>query len=119
MTDGFGSTPGADNRYPAERLVAAGRPLGVLNAGISGNLLLTDHPCSGGDRGLARFGHDVLDQPGVRSVIVLQGTNDIGLGGRDIGCAAPPWCRWLSSSTGTGNWSVPRAPAASRSLARR
>jgi lysophospholipase L1-like esterase len=92
-TDGFGSTPGADNRYPdelAERLAAAGRPLGVLNAGISGNMLLTDFPCSGGDRGVARFRPDVLDQPGARTAIVLIGANDIGLAGRDIGCARPP-----------------------------
>jgi hypothetical protein len=37
MTDGAMSTTDANNRYPdelAERLVAAGRPIGVLNAGI-------------------------------------------------------------------------------------
>jgi lysophospholipase L1-like esterase len=92
VTDGINSTPGADNRYPdelAERLVAAGTPMGVLNAGISGNMLLTDSPCYAGDKGVARFSRDVLDQPGVRTAIVMEGLNDIGLGGKDTGCGTP------------------------------
>jgi lysophospholipase L1-like esterase len=92
ITDGVNSTPGADNRYPdelAERLVAAGTPMGVLNAGISGNMLLTDSPCYAGDKGVARFSRDVLDQPGVRTAIVMEGLNDIGLGGKDTGCGTP------------------------------
>ncbi|WP_157254543.1 SGNH/GDSL hydrolase family protein [Nonomuraea typhae] len=79
VTDGTGSTPDADNRYPdqlAERLVAAGRPLTVLNSGISGNQVLADHPLFG-ESGLARFQRDVLDKPGVRTVIVMEGINDI------------------------------------------
>jgi lysophospholipase L1-like esterase len=82
ITDGAFSTPDADNRYPdelAERLVAARRPIGVLNAGIGGNRLLTDS-AGFGDKATARFERDVLDQPGVRTVIVLEGVNDIGLG---------------------------------------
>ncbi|MET8311311.1 SGNH/GDSL hydrolase family protein [Micromonospora sp. NPDC005173] len=93
QTDGYGSTPGADNRYPdqlAERLVAAGRPLAVVNAGISGNKLLADSPCYG-ERGVSRFRHDVLGQPGVRTAVVLIGINDIGAGGYpDFGCGASP-----------------------------
>jgi len=46
----------------------------VLNAGISGGRLLSDGM---GEKALARFGRDVLDQPGVRAVIVLIGINDI------------------------------------------
>ncbi|MEV4657041.1 GDSL-type esterase/lipase family protein [Micromonospora sp. NPDC049301] len=92
-TDGYGSTPGADNRYPdqlAEHLVAAGRPLAVVNAGISGNKLLADSPCYG-ERGVSRFRHDVLGQPGVRAAVVLIGINDIGAGGYpDFGCGASP-----------------------------
>ncbi|MDP9868979.1 MULTISPECIES: SGNH/GDSL hydrolase family protein [Streptosporangium] len=79
VTDGTGSTLDADNRYPdqlAERLVAAGRPLTVLNSGISGNQVLADHPLFG-ESGLARFQRDVLDRPGVRTVIVMEGINDI------------------------------------------
>ncbi|MEV0203052.1 SGNH/GDSL hydrolase family protein [Nonomuraea sp. NPDC050691] len=77
LTDGVGSTVGADHRYPdrlAERL--AGRSLAVVNAGIGGNRLLTDSPEYGGN-GLARFQRDVLDRPGVRTVIAMQGINDL------------------------------------------
>ncbi|MCW6010799.1 SGNH/GDSL hydrolase family protein [Micromonospora sp. CPCC 205371] len=87
ITDGAFSTPDADNRYPdelAERLVAAGRRLAVVNAGIGGNRVLADAD-GFGERATARFQRDALDQPGVRSVIVLEGINDIGmLGGQPI-----------------------------------
>ncbi|MBS0451632.1 MAG: SGNH/GDSL hydrolase family protein [Proteobacteria bacterium] len=76
ITDGNGATPGADKRWPdflAGRL--APRGVAVLNAGISGNRLLRPGM---GEAGLARLGKDVLEQPGVGSVIVLLGTNDIG-----------------------------------------
>ncbi|WP_433134437.1 SGNH/GDSL hydrolase family protein [Micromonospora sp. CA-240977] len=93
QTDGYGSTPGADNRYPdqlAEHLVAAGRPLAVANAGIGGNKLLTDSPCFG-ERGVDRFRRDALGQPGVRTAVVLIGINDISGGGYpDFGCGASP-----------------------------
>jgi lysophospholipase L1-like esterase len=82
LTDGSFSTPDADNRYPdelAERLVAAGRPRGVLNAGIGGNRVLADSPALG-ERATARFQRDALGQPGVRTVIILEGINDIGMG---------------------------------------
>jgi lysophospholipase L1-like esterase len=83
ITDGSFSTPDANDRYPdelAERLVAAGRRLGVVNAGIGGNRILADAD-GFGERATARFGRDALGQPGVRTVIVLEGINDIGLGG--------------------------------------
>jgi lysophospholipase L1-like esterase len=35
ITDGYGATPNADNRYPDE--LAAHRSTPVVNAGISGN----------------------------------------------------------------------------------
>ncbi|WBQ04001.1 SGNH/GDSL hydrolase family protein [Kribbella sp. CA-293567] len=78
VTNGYRTTPG--RRYPdllAGRLAAAGRPMPVLNAGLGGNRLLTDSACSG-ERGLARFARDVLDQPGITTAIVLIGVNDIG-----------------------------------------
>jgi lysophospholipase L1-like esterase len=81
MTDGAMSTTDANNRYPdelAERLVAAGRPIGVLNAGLSGNQLLASLPGYGAS-GLDRFRRDVLKQPQVRTVIVLEGINDIAI----------------------------------------
>jgi lysophospholipase L1-like esterase len=94
ITDGAISTPGTDNRYPdelAERLVAAGLPLGVANVGINGNKLLTDSTCYG-ERGVTRFRRDVLGQPNVRTAIVLAGINDIihPLGGVDADCETPP-----------------------------
>lgn len=50
----------------------------MVNAGISGNRLLTDSTVLG-DSALARFRRDVLDQPGVGTAVVLIGINDIGL----------------------------------------
>jgi lysophospholipase L1-like esterase len=91
ITDGFGTTPNTNSRYPdqlATRIAATRTPVGVVNAGVSGNKLLADSPCYG-EKGLTRFQRDVLDQPGVRTVIVLEGTNDIGAGGYpDFGCGA-------------------------------
>jgi lysophospholipase L1-like esterase len=93
ITDGHGSTANTDNRYPdqlAERLVAAHARLGVVNAGINGNKLLADSPCYG-EKGVTRFHRDVLAQPGVRSVVVVAGINDLGAGGYpDIGCGSSP-----------------------------
>ncbi|MDS0297124.1 SGNH/GDSL hydrolase family protein [Halogeometricum sp. S1BR25-6] len=83
ITDGFASTPGADHRYPdylARRFVANGVERSVVNAGISGNRVLYDS-VSGtgfGNNALARLDHDVLAQPGVTEVILLEGINDIG-----------------------------------------
>jgi lysophospholipase L1-like esterase len=76
ITDGNGSTPEANRRWPdflAERLAPHG--MAVANAGISGARLLRDGM---GQNALARFAQDVLSQPGVSDVIVLLGTNDIG-----------------------------------------
>ena len=76
ITDGNGSTPDADRRWPdvlAERLAPHG--IAVANAGISGARLARDGM---GRSALARFEQDVLGQPGVSDVIVLLGINDIG-----------------------------------------
>ncbi|WP_328454422.1 MULTISPECIES: SGNH/GDSL hydrolase family protein [unclassified Amycolatopsis] len=78
ITDGVGSTAGANHRWPdylADRL--HGR-FGVQNAGISANRLLLDVPGSGaGQNALSRFDRDVLGVGGVRTLIVLEGINDI------------------------------------------
>lgn len=96
ITDGGLSTQDADKRYPdlvAERLVAAGRPMGVLNAGIGGNRVLNDSVCFSvcfGEKATARFRRDMIDQPGVRTAIVLLGINDIGLSVHDFPpCTVP------------------------------
>ncbi|TDU88360.1 lysophospholipase L1-like esterase [Kribbella voronezhensis] len=86
LTNGHNSTVGADRRYSdalAERLIRTGRP--VVNAGISGNLLLSELPCFG-ESGITRFRRDALDQPGVRTVIVAEGINDIWDSEGDFGC---------------------------------
>ncbi|WP_246102208.1 SGNH/GDSL hydrolase family protein [Streptomyces piniterrae] len=86
ITDGFSSTIDGNRRYPdalAERLAAAGTPRPVLNLGIGGNLLLNDSPWFG-ERAVGRFRRDVLGQPGVRSVVVLVGLNDIGFSEVDL-----------------------------------
>ncbi|MBO0803344.1 MAG: SGNH/GDSL hydrolase family protein [Nocardiopsaceae bacterium] len=81
-TDGIASTQNANERYPddlARRLLAlpSGEQMSVLNAGISGNQLLADGGTSG-QSALHRFYRDVIDQDGVRAVIIWEGTNDIG-----------------------------------------
>jgi len=76
ITDGNGSTPDANHRWPdylANRLAPYG--VAVANAGISGARLVSDGM---GQNALARLEHDVLSQPGVSDVIVLLGINDIG-----------------------------------------
>jgi len=50
--------------------------LGVVNAGIAGNKVLGDNGTAG-RAALTRFQEDVLDRAGVRSVIILEGINDI------------------------------------------
>lgn len=81
ITDGYNSTPDTNNRWPdhlAQRLAAAGRAMGVLNLGIDGNRVLAD---GAGISALARFDRDVIAQPGVTHVFVLEGINDLGLPG--------------------------------------
>lgn len=80
ITDGFASTADADRRWPdrlAARLRASHGPasgFGVLNAGISGNRVLLD---GAGVRATARLDRDVLRRAGARTLIVLEGINDI------------------------------------------
>lgn len=84
ITDGATSTPDTDRSWPsqlAQRLSAnkATADLAIVNEGISGNRLLND---GAGVSALARFDRDVLSLPGVKWLIVLEGINDIGIGGR-------------------------------------
>lgn len=79
ITNGHNSTVGGNDRYTdalAGRLIAAHSPLSVANAGITGNLLLHQLPCFG-EAGITRFERDALGQPGVRTVILMEGSNDI------------------------------------------
>jgi lysophospholipase L1-like esterase len=49
--------------------------MAVVNEGIGGNRILHD---GAGVNALARFDRDVLSQPGIANIIVLEGINDIG-----------------------------------------
>ncbi|MGW0770495.1 SGNH/GDSL hydrolase family protein [Streptomyces sp. NPDC002676] len=78
ITDGEQSTAGLDRRWPdylARRLRTSGAALqGVADEGISGNRLLAD---DAGPSALHRLARDVLAQPGVRTVLLFEGVNDI------------------------------------------
>jgi lysophospholipase L1-like esterase len=87
IPDGEGGPPDRDDRYPdalARRLLAApgSAALTTLDAGISGNEILTDAEASGaGKSAVNRLDTDVIDEPGASDVIVLEGINDIGAAG--------------------------------------
>lgn len=79
ITDGWQSTTDLDRRWPdylARRLRASdGTPVkGVANEGISGNKVLAD---GAGQSALNRLQRDVLSHPGVRTVFLFEGVNDI------------------------------------------
>jgi lysophospholipase L1-like esterase len=83
ITDGTASTPDANHRWPdvlAKRLLAtsASLKLGILNAGIAGNRVLSEGTFSSGINALARFDSDALSQTGVTHIVVMEGINDIG-----------------------------------------
>jgi lysophospholipase L1-like esterase len=80
ITDGRGSTTNQNNRWPdnlARRLQENPdtAKIGVLNQGVGGNTVVSGGL---GVTALKRFDHDVLEQNGVRWVIILEGVNDIG-----------------------------------------
>lgn len=85
ITDGAYQVPATNTRWPdffARRLQRENIPMGVLNLGINSNTV-TQAPELTGNEGeplLQRFERDVLQRPGVRSVLILEGTNDIPQG---------------------------------------
>jgi lysophospholipase L1-like esterase len=127
ITDGYHSTFGADRRWPdllAERLHNGGRTVAVLNAGISGNKLLSD-AAGAGESALARFDRDVLAQPGARWVVISDDPlNDLGsadppsgaeltaglaqLVGRGRAAGLTVYCSTLTPFQGASHWQ-PRA----------
>ncbi|MEU9882304.1 SGNH/GDSL hydrolase family protein [Streptomyces phaeochromogenes] len=78
ITDGWQSTSDLNRRWPdylARRLRATtGQVKGVANEGISGNKVLAD---GAGQSALNRLDRDVLSLPGVRTVFLFEGVNDI------------------------------------------
>lgn len=92
ITNGHNSTVGGNDRYTdalVERLITDHSPRSVANAGITGNLLLHQLPCFG-QTGITRFQRDALDQPGVRTVILMEGSNDIWDSQDSHGCGTTP-----------------------------
>jgi lysophospholipase L1-like esterase len=80
ITDGRGCDPNYNNRWPddfASRVHANPDTVkvGVINEGIGGNCVVSGGL---GPTALSRFDHDVLEQPGVKWVIILEGVNDLG-----------------------------------------
>jgi lysophospholipase L1-like esterase len=85
ITDGHGSTVNGNDRWTDDLAVrlqrsSATQDISVVNAGIGGNRLLLDGL---GPNALARFDRDVLAPAGVRSVLVLEGVNDLGTAVRE------------------------------------
>ncbi|MFF4272192.1 SGNH/GDSL hydrolase family protein [Streptomyces sp. NPDC001536] len=78
ITDGWQSTTDANRRWPdylARRLQTSRNTVkGVANEGISGNKVLAD---GAGQSALNRLERDVLTLPGVRTVFLFEGVNDI------------------------------------------
>lgn len=85
ITDGHATTTNGNDRWTdvlAQKLQAspATRMISVLNQGLGGNRLLLDGL---GPNALSRVDRDILAQPGVKYLIVLEGVNDLGVqGGR-------------------------------------
>lgn len=80
ITDGYGVHGGPPNRWPdffSQKLLAnnATKEVGVLNLGIGATLVTAKS--NGADAGVDRFKHDILDQAGVRWIIIFYGVNDI------------------------------------------
>jgi lysophospholipase L1-like esterase len=80
ITDGFGVKAGEYLDWPdqlAKRLAVGTDTtnLAVVNEGIGGNRILHDGM---GVSTLARFDRDVLATPGVRTLLFLEGVNDLG-----------------------------------------
>ena len=84
ITDGYATTRDANQAWPtllARRLATErrGRPVAVINQGISGNQVLRN---GAGLSALTRFDRDVLGPPNVTWMILLEGINDINIRGR-------------------------------------
>lgn len=91
LIDGVGTTPGTDNRFSdklAERLLAARRPQGAVNAGLAGDSLLRDSPCYG-EKALTRFEKTLREHPDLRTVFIHIGANDLATTGPDNPCMQP------------------------------
>jgi len=90
ITDGFATTVDKDQAWPtllAKRFSEkkSGPRVAVINEGISGNQVIRD---GAGVSALARLDRDVLSEPGLRWIVLLEGINDINLHGQMTGPTA-------------------------------
>lgn len=80
ITDGLRASTDLNRRWPdglMRRLAdEQGRQMAVLNAGISGNRLLSDSICWG-ERLMTRFDREITGTADIKTAIVLIGINDI------------------------------------------
>ncbi len=81
ITDGYGLHGGLQNRWTdafSEKLLKnpGTSQIGVLNLGIGATLITG--ASNGAKSGVDRFDHDVLQQSGIKDVIIFYGINDIG-----------------------------------------
>lgn len=83
ITDGYGVGSDQGLTWPDQlnrRLRTAGLPVVVANAGLSGNLLLRDHPMPRyGRAGLSRLDEELPPGRPVCAVILALGINDLGV----------------------------------------
>jgi len=79
ITEGVGTPDDADERFTdhlARRLADRGGPVGVANLGVSGNRVLIDDERFG-PSGQARLDRDALALPGIDTLLVVLGVNDL------------------------------------------
>ncbi|MFE5290565.1 GDSL-type esterase/lipase family protein [Isoptericola sp. NPDC056618] len=79
ITEGVGTPDDADQRFAdhlARRLAERGGPVGVANLGVSGNRVLLDDERFG-PSGQARLDRDALALPGIDTLLVVLGVNDL------------------------------------------
>lgn len=91
ITDGFNDA-GYSWTTPLQQRIGflpAPEQVSVVNEGITGNTItafpspsMTYELTSGGQPGVTRLARDALSLPGVRSIVLFLGTNDIWFGGR-------------------------------------
>lgn len=84
ITDGVGADRNRNERWPdrlAQRLgeLAPQYRAGIVNTGIGYNRILVDNDQGsiGGQSAMKRFQRDVLNVPGLKTVVVMVGINDI------------------------------------------
>ena len=80
ITDGIGAGWDTDTRWPDYLSNRLGGTRGVVNEGIAGNQILTDLVNGGGMAATNRQFRDVIGIPGVKSLVLHEGTNDINAG---------------------------------------